>query len=445
MAQGFESLEDEQAPNIEHPTIITQDIKNKGKERTSKLNICFDIRTAKPSANIIKNKDMDHLTKLNRDIATGASESGPGSVVTRSQRITDIVDNRKYVSVVCRRSLDKFRFRPRMINKTSVVNTGGRNGHSIYSLGGDDIEVGDDSTTGPGAQTQCNNKIFEEASLESFAVMNYFREEKENTRAGGDSNFMEYALENRWSSTVLDIRKELSQGIGSDIRQYKAGTSQEKIPHSMMNSDYGDIDDDEMMMASAVYDSDGYAAWEEDVTVSSVCDAWPDSVDGLPPSVEDIGQYHLNQGGNLQELLSSPHLAPQKLILYEQLTQTTQGHQQFFSSTSNMKTQILDFCPSSETSIDAKLRDSLPTMATVENFSPPSSVGFTLNNYSQEQEIFDYNLQGSLPQEDSTEIERYSAKIKTTLTGAHQIKMGLDLLKAPDKIQEWLQDPKETP
>lgn len=442
LAQGLESLEDEQVPNIEHPTIITQDI-NKGKERTNGLNICFDIRTAKPSANVIKNKDMNHLTKLDQDITAGAPESGPGSVVTWSQRMTDIVDNRKYVSVVCRRSLDKFRFRPQMINETPVVNTGGRNGHSIYPLGGDDIEVGD-PTTGPGTQTQRNNSNFaKEANLESFAVMNYFPEEEENTRVGGDSNFNKYELDNgRCSSTVLDTRQELviGRGIGSDIRQYKAGTSQEKISDSMMNSelveidcdDYGDIDDDEMMMA--VYGFEGYAAWEEDITVSSVY-----SADELP-SVESTGQYHLNQG---QELLPSPHLAPQELILCEQLVQPIQGHQQF-SSTPNMGTQMLNFCPSSGTLIDAKLRDSLPT--TMENFSPPSSVGFALNNYSQEQEIFDCNLQGSLPQEDSTGIEGNSAKVRrTALTGAHQIEMGFDLLKSPHKIQEWLPDPKETP
>lgn len=445
LAQGLESLEDEQIPNIERPAIITQDI-NKGKERTNKLNICFDIRTVKPSANVTKNKDMNHLMKLDQSIAAGASESGPGSVITRSQRITDIVDNRKYVSVVCRRSLDKFRFRPRMINETPVVNTGGRNEHGIYPLGGDDIEAGD-PTTGPGARTQRNNSNFaEEASLEAFAVMNYFPEEEENTRVGGDSNFTKYGLDNgRWSSTVLDIRQELAigRGIGSDIRQYKAGTSQEKKSHPMMNSelveidcdDYGDIDDDEMMMA--VYGFEGYSAWEEDITVSSVCDVWSDSADELP-SVKNIGQDHLNQG---QKLLSSPHLAPQKLILCEKLIQPIQGHQQFFSSTPNMETQMLNFCPSSETLIDAKLRDSLP--ATMENFSPPSSVEFALNNYSQEQEIFDCNLQGSLPQEDSMGIEGNSAKV--TLTRAHQIEMGFDLLKVPDKIQEWLPDPKETP
>lgn len=422
--QGSKLLEGEQGLNIERLTCISQDIANEKKgRRADQLNSRLGVSTS-----IVKSEDMDHLTKLSLGFPAEASKLGSGGDATKSQRATIIVDNRKHVSEACRQSLDKFRFRPRTVSGIPVVNAGS-NGRDIYPLVGDDIKAGAFSGTRPGAQ---------ESLFGSFA--NYLPDEKEDIFMEGDPNFSEYGSDGDWCwpFPVSDVGQRLSQHVQQCGAVSKTGTSLENSSYLMENSelvendDYGDIGDDEMMMA--VHNLEGYDTWGEGNVIPLVCDIRPGSADELP-SIEDVGRYHLDvneQGGTLREQLYhvySPPNSPHKFLSREQLASVTGTEMQTSNPHSLPKTLT-----------GQRYGDGL--LATEKNFSQPPSVEFALNNYSQEQEVFDCNLQGSPLQE--TEMESHSVGIEVAITeGYDQTELGEQ--EASNDIQEWRPDPKETP
>lgn len=421
-------LGDEQGRNIECLTCISQDIKNENKgRRTDQLNSHLGMSTS-----IVKSEDMDHHTKLNLGFPAEASKLGSGGDATKSQRATIVVDNRKHVSEACRQSLDKFRFRPRTVNGTPAVNAGS-NARDIYPLVGDDIKAGAFS----GTMSDMQENLFE-----SFA--NYLPDEKEDIPVEGEPNFSEYGSDGDWCwpFPVLDVGQKLSQHVGLDVRRCgavsKTGTSPGNIsylmknPELVENDDYGDINDDEMMMA--VHSLEGYDTWGNGVAIPLICDMQSDSVDELS-SIEDVRRYHLDvneQEETLREQLYhiySPPITPHKFLSREQLT-----------SILDTKMQTLDPHSLPKTLTGRRYGDGL--LAAEKPFSPPPSVEFVLNNYSQEQEVFDCNLQGSPLQE--TEMESHSVGIKVAITEAHN-QIGLGQQKTSNDIQEWRPEPKETP
>lgn len=420
--------------------------------RADQLNSHLDIYTS-----IAGIKDMNHIMELNQGFPTEFSESGPGEGPTRSQRTTVIVDNRKHVNETCWRSLDKFQFRPQVVNEKPAVGVRGKNGAVIYPLSGDNIRAAGVSGTESGVQTQCFGigVADRESLLESSAYTGYLPDEKENILVEGNPNSSEYRSNvSRYRSfPVLSISQELSQNMEFGIQQRsmisETRISPEDSPHPTKNhelvesDDYGNIDDDEMLMAiQGLEDND---TWGKEIAIPFVCDLQSDSVDKLP-SVGDVGRYRSNankQGGNLREQLShiySPPITPHKFLFRKQLAQPVQIYQQVLASIPDIEVQTLDPRPFSEIFTGSRCGDGLLT--TVENFSPPSSVEFTLDDCSQEQEVFDCNLQGSPLQE--TEMKRNPVKIMVAITESY-VRTGLDQREFLYGTQEWTPNPKETP
>lgn len=424
--QRSKLLKDEQGPNIECLTCISH-IKDERKGRhADELNAYLGMSTS-----VVKSEDMDRLTKLNLGFPTEAFKLGSGGDAAKSQRATTIVDNRKHVSEACRRSLDKFRFRPRTVSETSAVKAVESNGRGIYPLGGDGVGAVDFSGTGPGSQ------LF---LLGPSA--NHLPDEKKNIFVeGGVPKFSGCGSDGDlcWPFPILDIGQELSQHVEPDVQQcsavYETGTSPENSSYFMKNpedDDYGGIDDDEMLMV--VRSLEGYDTWGKGIAIPLVCDMQSSSADELL-SIEDVGRYHLDvneQVENLREQLYhvySPPVTPHKLLSCKQLAPIPD---------TKMQTSDLHSLP--KTLTGQRYGDGL--LAAVKNFSPPPSVEFALNDYSQEQEVFDFNLQGSPVQE--TKMESHSAGIKVAITEAYD-QIGLNQQEASSDIQEWTPDPNEPP
>lgn len=398
-----------------------------------------------PSANIVKYEDMSCPMKSpSIPSEIGAPGKQPEGDITKYQAAA-VVNYRRYVSEACRSSLDKFRFRSRIINAMPKpkqdymvgVEDGGR--HTVYPLDKAKIEAG------PNVQAE-----FRTAEPVGGENLHNIPEEGKNLAIEGDPESSEYGPESGLYEIlpILDAEYDLYQNMGipglyNPVIDEKACPNEGffigKNSGQAEDDDFGSIDDD---ILAAVTRLEAYDIPKEDTRTPVGWNMASNSADELS-FMENAERCYSSERKQVFDTYL-PLATPYKSLTRERFTvvKPVKTFQQSLLSTSNTTTHVPGIYHLPEILMDPRLGGGLQTVE--EQFSPPSSVEVALNDYSQEQEVFDCNLQGS-PSQDDTEARKCPIPNKIDLVGAHEVRKELGMVGVSKNTDEWLPAPKKFP
>ncbi|KAH0614872.1 uncharacterized protein H6S33_000508 [Morchella sextelata] len=202
--------------------------------------------------------------------------------------------------------------------------------------------------------------------------------------------------------------------------------------------EFGDIDDVEMLEAITYLEKHTTSElvkdkWDSDSDMdgASIFDDYPTTENQANNEKENIQNGSREQFLHLHSLPVTSH----KPVTQEKLSTDDKIQSQNQSlSIPNKDSHVSEICPLEE----------LPTSPepgiVIENFSTPSDVKFTLNDYSQDQEVFDPDLQRSTPPENFVGVSKCFQNT-TSDTCASEAKMresceNLDILGEINDIEE---------
>ncbi|KAH8154112.1 uncharacterized protein LAJ45_01879 [Morchella importuna] len=294
-------------------------------------------------------------------------------------------DKQKYVSESCRKALDRFKYKPQVFS----------------SVGGcDNLKV----------ESELHNPNFVSGPLPEAELKDVCTDNQN------------YAEDDKLPLFLGGLDSDMASDYGSDSGLFELCPMLDihQGPHTFPNNDahivnnyvkiigeeeFGDIDDDEMLEAITYLEKHTTTEliknkWDSDSDMdgASIFDDYPTTegqADNEKENIQNASKEKFLQLHSLPVISHKP--ATQEKLSADDIVQ---GQNQSLS-TSNKDFHASEICPSEELPTGPE-----PGIAT-ENFSMPSDVKFALNDYSQDQEVFDLDLQRSAPPENFVEVSKY--------------------------------------
>ncbi|RPB16834.1 hypothetical protein P167DRAFT_561812 [Morchella conica CCBAS932] len=304
-----------------------------------------------------------------------------GYSTVRRETVNMSFDKQKYVSESCRKALDRFKYKPQVFS----------------SVGGcDNLKV----------ESELHNPNFVSGPLPEAELKDVCTDNQN------------YAEDDKLPLFLGGLDSDMASDYGSDSGLFELCPMLDihQGPHTFPNNDahivnnyvkiigeeeFGDIDDDEMLEAITYLEKHTTTEliknkWDSDSDMdgASIFDDYPTTegqADNEKENIQNASKEKFLQLHSLPVISHKP--ATQEKLSADDIVQ---GQNQSLS-TSNKDFHASEICPSEELPTGPE-----PGIAT-ENFSMPSDVKFALNDYSQDQEVFDLDLQRSAPPENFVE------------------------------------------